>query len=255
LAKKWQEIEFLDLKERQIRRRAQKTKEVKQEIAAAEPEQTRRKGLVFGLVAVVVVVGGVVVWQAQQAKIARDVAKRSLLAVTEVKGEVEWSTPTSPVAALKDGVSLPAGFTVKQGAAGRTVLTPFLDATRFVVKEKAVVEFDEVKAEGPEHADRLTLRATLKLGTFMVEARSGDPRIEVRLPGGVRVRTQQAFFKAIVDEKGASDVQVRDGVAVVEKTDGSKKREVVKVDHRLIVSGAGEWQKPQGFQAPETVWR
>ena len=254
MAKKWQEIEFLDLKERQIRRRAQKTREVKQEIAAAEPEQTRRKGLVFALAAVVVAVGGVMFHQAQQDKIARDVARRSLLSVTEVKGAVEWLTPTQPVGPLKDGVQVPAGFTVKQEATARSVFEPFLKSTRFVVKEKALVDFDEAKAEGPEHADRLTLRVTVKLGTFMVEARSGDPRVEIRLPSGVQVRAQQGFYKVIVDDKGTSDVQVRDGVAVVQKTDGSKKREVLKPDQRVIVT-AGEWQKPQSFQAPETVWR
>lgn len=253
MAKKWQEIEFLDLKERQIRRRTQKTREVKQEIAEAEPEQTRRKGLVFALVAVVFAVGGVVVHQAQQARIQRDIQRRSHLAVREVKGDVEWLTPTQPVAPLKEGLQLLAGFTVRQKTGCRVVFQPFLASTRFVLKEKAELDVDEVKAAGPEHADRITLRVNLKLGTFMVEARSGDPRIEVRLPNDVQVRAQQGFFKVIVDEKGNADVQVRDGLAVVQKSK-DKKKEIVKVDNRLIVTG-GEWQKPQTFQAPETVWR
>lgn len=253
MAKKWQEIEFLDLKERQIRRRARKTREVKQEIAEAEPEQTRRKGLVFALAAVILAVGGVVVHQAQQARIARDVQRRSHLAVREVKGDVEWLTPTQPVAALKEGLQVTDGFTVRQKAGGRVVFEPFLGSTRFVLKEKAEADVDEVKAEGPEHTDRITLRVTLKLGTFMVEARSGDPRIEVRAPHDVQVRAQQGFFKVIVDDKGNADVQVRDGLAVVQNNK-TKKKEVVKVDNRLIVTN-GEWQKPQSFQAPETVWR
>jgi len=252
--KKWQEIEFLDFKERQIRRRTQKSRAIQLEAEINAPQQSGLRFVaVFAVLIVVLGVGGVTYVHHRDEARGVELAKRTELAVGELKGEVQFSTATAPFAPLKTGDRMAEAFTITMPARGRAVLSTSLAGSRIVVMEKANVELQRPQVHEGEPLDRLYLTALLKQGTVMCEFRKGEPRFEIKLPQSVTVRCGNGLYKVVVEENGTATVLVREGRVKVIGSD--KKEALVKVDERAVISATGECAKPANFPTPETVWR
>lgn len=251
--KKWQEIEFLDFKERQIRRRTQKSRQVKIQLEENAPSSGLRFVAVTALMAVVLGVGGFLYYQHQQELRAADLARRTELIVTEVKGDVEYSTATTPFARLKADTRMSETFTVKQGAGARCTVATSLAQSRLVVLDRAQVEIQKPAATSHDPAAPLFVTAVVKQGTLMCDFKQGDPKVEVKLPQSVVLRGQTGFYKVVVEDQRTT-VLVRESRVKLSRTDG-KKEGLVRLDERAIINAAGEWGKPEKFTTPETVWK
>ena len=251
--KKWQEIEFLDYKERQIRRRTQKSRAIQIELEKDPPSKGLRVVAVTAVLLVVCGVGGFTYWQHREELRAQELAHRVELSISDVKGDVEYSTATTPFAPLKSDVHPADAFTVRQQAGARVTVVPALGRSRLVVVDKSQVEIAKPHFTDQDPADRLYLNANVKSGTLMCEFRTGDPRLEIKLPSGVLIYGGTGLYKVVVDDKGAT-VLVRDGRLKVSKADKSKAT-AVKVDERLVISASGDWERPANFPTPETVWK
>lgn len=251
--KKWQEIEFLDFKERQTRRRLSKSRQVRIQLEEAAPAASGLKFVaVTALMAVVLGVGGFLYWQHKESLRVAELARRVELVVTEVKGEVEFSTATTPFAPLAVNAHMTETFTVRQGANSRCTIATSLPGSRLVVIDKSQVEIGKPVADSHDGESPLLIKAAVKLGTLMCDFRKGRPRVEVKLPGDVAMRGENGMYKVVVDEAGSSTVLVREAFVNVR---GPKKVGAVKLDERLVISASGEFEKAQKFQTPETVWK
>ena len=250
--KKWQEIEFLDFKERSARRRTQKSRQIKIQLEESAPSSGLKFVAITALTAVVLGVGGFLYWQHQQEQRGHDLAQRTELIVTEVKGDVEYSTATTPFVPLKVDTHMSEAFTVRQGPNARCTVATSLPQSKLVVIDKAQVEIGKPTAQSHDASAPLFVTAAVKLGTLMCDFRKGDPKVEVRLPAGVVMRGQTGFYKVVVEEGGTSTVLVREARV---KLTGPKKEGLVRLDERAVISASGDWEKPAKFQTPETVWK
>lgn len=250
--KKWQEIEFLDFKERQSRRRLSKSRQVRIQLEEAAPPPGLKFVFVTALMAVVIGVGGFLYWQHKEAARTQELARRTELIVTEVKGEVEFSTATTPFAPLAPNTHMTEAFTIRQSNNARCTVATSLPGSRLVVLDKSQVEFSKPVAGSHEPDSPLRITATVKLGTLMCDFRKGKPHVEVKMPAEVAMRAENGFYKVVVDETGSAIVLVREALVQVKKAAKTVK---VKLDERLLISATGEFEKPQKFQTPETVWK
>lgn len=251
--KKWQEIEFLDFKERQIRRRTAKSRQIKIQLEENAPSGGLKFVALTALMAVVLGVGGFLYWQHQQNQRAAELARRTELIVTEVKGEVEFSTATTPFVPLKQDAHMAESFTVRQGAGARCTVVTSLSGSRMVILDKGQVEIQKPQASSHEPNSPLALGATVKSGTLMCDFKKGDPRVEIKVPPPVVVRGALGVYKVVVEEN-ATTVLVREAKVKLQQTSG-KKAGLVSIDERAVIDGAGDWPKPEKFPTPETVWR
>lgn len=250
--KKWQEIEFLDFKERSTRRRTQKSRQVQIKREEAAPAASGLKFVAVTAVAAVVLgVGGFFYHQHQQELRATELARRTELIVTEVKGDVEYSTATTPFVPLKVDTHFSESFTVKQGANARCTVATSLPRSRLVVIDKAQVEIQKPRADSHDGATPLYVTANVKLGTLMCDFKKGEPKLEIKLPQDVVLRGQTGMYKVVVEDPGVSTVLVRESLVKV----SGKKDVLVRLDQRLQINASGDWEKPSKFQTPETVWK
>src|SRR5688572_3370269 len=96
MPKSWQEIEFLDYKERQVRRRSQKTRELQNVGTGQTGEKSRLKKIViFGVVFLALLGGGIVSYQEYGRAFGLTTSSRSAMRVDKVSGEVEISSSTT----------------------------------------------------------------------------------------------------------------------------------------------------------------
>jgi len=256
LGKKWQEIEFLDYKERQIRRRSQRTRAFQLQL---EQNRSTTWGLKLVAVLAVVLVAGVVSYVLAQERFralqAALFGGRNVLTVAEVVGEVEISSSTMAKRLLKAGETIRDEVTILPGERARCTLTMYWKGCRLVLIDKGGLELGKVTPV-KENPDAFFLRVGGKSGSVMFELRSGEPRIEVKTPQGPVGRSSLGFYRYSLEEKESS-VLVRDGFVVVTPFDGADKSKRVRVigDQRLAITKAGELDKPVPYATPDTVWR
>jgi hypothetical protein len=253
LSKKWQEAEFLDYKERQIRRRTQRSKALLKAIEQAAPPA---RGLKVVLVLAVLVAGGLVGFVTFQDRIkalrAQLLGGRTVLTVTEVRGDVEIGTTSRAAGRPKVGDRFEEALTVSQPAGARVAFGLFWKPARLVVQDKAKVEIGKVILF-PDKPDMFRVKVQGQTGTVLAEIRQGEPLIEIVMPQGSLVYGGKGMFRVALDEK-ESVVIVRDNFVRVTSSDKVRKASV-EADQRMIVKKGEEWDKPAPYSTPETVWK
>jgi hypothetical protein len=256
LGKKWQEIEFLDYKERQIRRRSQRTRAFHAQI---EQSRSSTRGLkVVAVLAFLLVgfVGSYVLMQERfKALQAALFGGRNILTVVEVIKEVDIGGSTMAARPLKVGDTLKDEVTITLGEGARCTLTTFWKGSRIVLLDKGSIDIGKV-VPVKENPDAYFVKVGGRSGSVMFEFRTGEPRVEVKTPQGPIGRGSLGFYRYSLDDKESS-VLVRDGMVVVSPFDGADKSKKVRVlsDQRLAISKGAELDKPVPYATPDTVWK
>ncbi|MBI4863769.1 MAG: hypothetical protein HY815_26435 [Candidatus Riflebacteria bacterium] len=248
MGKKWQETEFLDYKERQIRRRSRKSQEIQQEL---QKKESSTAGLKIVGLASVLVVAGLIGYVATQGK-PEFLGNKTSLTASEVKGDVKISSPSKPIAPLKQGDEWTEGFTIDQPDSARCTFKPHWKECRVVVVDKSSVEIGKIQVAS-DAADKFKLTITGKKGMCLVDLRRGSPLVEVRFPQGAVVKSGLGMFKAIFDDT-ESAVIVRDSRVGVFGPGGGKPV-VVSADERLAIRSGESLGKPVSYPTADTSWQ
>jgi len=256
LAKKWQEVEFLDYKERQIRRRSQKSRELEQRYHRASPGI---RGVKIVAVLSILFVGFVVAyvfWQ-ERIKTLSGVlfASRTTLVTTEIVGVVDVSLPTRMSTSLKAGDRFTEDLVLSLSERSRCTFSTCYPNSRIVFIDRGTAEISKI-AMVPGSSEDIEVRINGKQGLCLIDARVGEPRIKIQVPQGAAVYSQRGLFQVGFDEK-ESFVLVREGRVVVAPMDNpdKAKRTPIGPDERLVIRKGPNWDKPILCSTPESIWR
>lgn len=234
MPKSWQEIEFLDYKERQIRRRSQRTRELEQVGTSKTSDRSRLLRLsVGGLTFLALLSAGIFAYQNYGAAGLMSAAYRSTLGVASVSGEVEMSTTTSNWEPLKAGARLRSGIHVRTGKSGKVTLSPAIPGSRIVLYENTGLFFEKIQlsAKNPQSA---AMTFEMEKGEAVFDFTAGTPLTKLVLPL-VTVWSQLGRYKAQIGKEENRVLVARIAVKAEDRADSSRKA-VVTADQEIVAT-------------------
>ena len=247
MAKAWQEVEFADYRERQIRRRARRGKNLKEAQARAEAAgTTSRWPLVLVMLLFLSAAGGIV-WIRF---LAPRMVPRDRLRVVLSEGEVYGVSDVKDWR-LRGGERIEAGQRVRCAEDGKTTLSLFVADTRVTLFPGSLLSFKRLRISesGQEfQADFEVLR-----GDCVFEFRNPDGRgiVHVRTPQAVDFWAKAALFRLRVGDE-ASTLMVADGLV---QASVAGKKQVVPADRQMRSTFDDPLSEPTGAAVIREVWK
>lgn len=251
MTRKWEEIEFLDLKERQLLTRLRKSR--LNRIATQDRSRSWRQVklvTVVTLLLAAVAIGGFM-FSERVSKLREDLAEaRARMRATRLVGTVEISTPTTVWTPLAKTDKMEGEFRLKTSPEGRVDLASYLPNSRISLLARTEVAFSPVKTD-PEKPDWMSLTLKIETGAIILHFGQGNPSVETELPQGAKVLGTRGTYRIDVEAK-KSHVFVRGGE--VQVTDGGEHTETVSPDQQLKIEDGAQFEAPQRFTATTQVF-
>ncbi|MBI2944120.1 MAG: hypothetical protein HYY25_07955 [Candidatus Wallbacteria bacterium] len=244
MPKNWQEIEFLDYKERQVRRRSQKTRELELTGAAKGVDRTRLIGLsAGGALFLLALAGGIYAYTHMGQLGLMSASARSVLTVASVSGEVESSSATTGWEGLKKGTKVSSGTHIRTGKNGKVVLLPSLPKSRIVLFEDSSLMFEKIQlaAKNPVGA---ALTFEMERGEAAFDFQDGAPILKIVLPV-VTLWARLCRFKTHISKDDNRVLVARYAVQAEDRAEPGKKT-VVTENQELVSSLKEAVPKPRG---------
>ncbi len=250
MAKKWQELEFLDYKERQIRRRAQKKRRLLEESGAISGEhsaaaegRTQIKILVFGLLSISIVF---IYFVLLRTGVAGPVGQG--LVLERMTGEVilasmlkEWK-PT-----LNEAV--PENVRVVTARNGKVSLGLHVPDTRVLLFENSEVLFKGLRM-GQSQDFQLDMEMIRGEAVFEFKNEKGIGILHVKTPTGVNLWGKLVYLK-LVSKPTRTRIIVADGLV---KAEGMGEKVIIPGDRQMISTDSEPVSTPRALNVIREVW-
>lgn len=235
MPKSWQEIEFLDYKERQVRRRSQKTRELQQVAEGpAAPDRRRLLRMSLGGVAfLAMLVGGIFAYQRMGLAGNVSSTSRSVIRLAGVSGQVEVSTASTNPEAIKSGATIISGSTVHTGKNGKVVLLPSLPGAKIILYENSMLSFEKIQLS-PEDPESAALFLSLERGEAMIDFPKGKPVMRLELP--LVVLWSRLVRCKVRLGKDVNRILVTRFAAQAEDRADSSRKEIIAADQELVAT-------------------
>jgi len=257
VAKKWQELEFLDYKERQIRRRAQKKRRLLEEGAdgpdgvgaAAAEGRTQVRILIIGIVAIVLVFGYFIYLRSGAAGPVGVGLK-----LTRMRGDVnlagmlkEWKP--------SDGEEVPENVRVVTGRDGKAELGLHVQDTSIQLFEDSDVLFKGLRmgsAAGKDGERDFQLDVEVLKGSVVFEFKNDDGVgiLHVHLPTGVELWGKLVYLKVVADGTKVR-VIVADGLV---KAEYHGEKTIIPGDRMMVSSDGEPISTPRALNVIREIW-
>lgn len=246
MTRKWEEIEFLDLKERQLLTRLRKSRlnRIAVQDRSKSWGQVRLVAVVTVLIATVSV--GAFLFHERVTRLRGDLHEaRARIRASRLVGTVEMSTPTTVWAPLAKTDKIEGEFRLRTSPDSRIDLATYLPNSRITLLPRSEVSFLPM-ATDPEKPDWMSLGMKLEQGAMILHFGQGKPAIETEVPQGVKVQSHLGTYRIEIDKKSAH-VYVRGGEVGV--TDGGERQETLGPDQHLKIDAGAQFEAPQRFTA------
>lgn len=244
MPKNWQEIEFLDYKERQVRRRSQKTREL--EAASGGKGADREKLLrisIGGSLFLALLAGGIYAYTHMGQLSLVSASARSVLRVVSVSGEVETSSATTGWEPLRQGATVNSGSHIRTGKNAKVVLLPSLPKSRIVLFEQSSLMFEKIQISAKNMASA-AFTFEMEKGEAVLDFQEGAPLVKLVLPM-VNVFAQNCRYKARIGKDENRVLVSRFAVQAEDRAEPAKK--VIVPENQELVSTLKEpCGKPRG---------
>lgn len=247
MAKAWQEAEFLDYRERHIRRRARRGIDLKEAQARVDAEgSTSRWPLLLVLVLFLGATGGIL-WIRV---LAPRMVPRDRLRVVETQGTVEAVSDVKDWR-LHGGDRVESGLRVRTGEDGKVTLSLFVKGTRLTLFPGTLLSFKRLKLS--ESGDEFQADFEVLQGDCVFEFRNEEGRgiVHVRTPQAVDFWAKAALFRLRVGDE-ASTLVVADGLV---KASVAGKKEIVPADRQMNSTFDAPLNLPTGAAVIRERWK
>ncbi len=244
MAKTWKDIEFLDYKERQVRRRSQKTRELEQVLTGNTNEKSKLVGIaVGGVFFLALLVGGIVAHRHYGDLLLTTDAARSVLRVWKVSGTVEISSGGSAWERVKQGAKIGAGTHIRTGEGSKVVLKPAIPNSRILLFPESVLIFEKIQL-AQSNNQSAAFNFEIEKGEAVFDFQGGAPICMVDLPL-ISIGAQKVRFKARItgDE---NRVLVSHFAAQAQDRSDPSKKVVVPAGQQIVSTLSGPFPKPKG---------
>lgn len=253
MAKKWQELEFLDYKERQVRRRAQKKKSLlddagllsgQQGVAVGADSRTQVRILVVGTALTLVLLLYVLYLRTGSGG-----ALGQGLSIVRLSGDVTVTTT------LKDwkarmGESIPKGVRVVTGADGRVELAAHVSDTRILLFERSELEFTDLRLGSSSQDFQLDCRVVRGACVFEFKNDKGIGILHARTPQDVELWGKLVYLKVMAADD-QSRIIVADGFV---KAEAGGEKQIIQADRQMVSTFAAPVVPPRAINVIREIW-
>lgn len=251
MGKKWQELEFLDYKERQVRRRANKKKKLLEEgannsvqAAAVDEKSMQLKILFFGFVACLFVSIYFVYLRSGSASVSGQGLK-----VVRVQGDVVVSGRLNEWKATK-AEPIPEDVTVVTGKDGKVELETSIPGTTIILFENSRLTFDGLNVDRTTDEFQLDMEIEKGSAIFEFQNKKGAGIFHCRTPQKVDLWGKLVYLKVISSEEGTKII-VADGFV---KAEAMGEKTIIPGDRQMISSEEQPIGTPRAVNVIREVW-
>ena len=250
MGKKWQELEFLDYKERQIRRRAQKKRRLLEETGALSGEhsaaaegRTQMKILGFGIVSIAIVFLYFLVLRSGVVGPVGDgiIIERMQGEVTLVGMLKEWK------ATLKE--SVPENVRIVTNRQGKVALDLGVQDTQVLLFENSELLFKGLR-RGSSKDFQLDVELVKGDAVFEFKNDKGIGILHVRTPTGVDLWGKLVYLK-LVSNPHKTRIIVADGLV---KAEAMGEKVIIPGDRQMISTDSEPISTPRALNVIREVW-